>query len=565
MADTNFITKTNCEKCGSKDNVGVWETEEGKYHGYCFSQECEAHYNWNTLEDVGIEGKGHMSTNKKSSNPSFKGVAWKTQPLEDRAIMLDAVQKFQIKTGSNGEIAFPFYNKNGEVDWVKYRTPDKDFKVQKKSGANFNDALLFGQNLFPAGKGTGKFKNIITIVEGEFDAASAWELLGQKGSVVSLKNGAQSVKQSLKNPDIYEYLNSFDTIVVCFDNDEAGKSATKTFCSAFHPKKLKLFPHQPGLKDANDYLMKGLYKKFTDLWWKSEPYKEDGIIAADTLIGNIVNKPPQVCYSYPWEGLNEKTYGCRMTEMVTITAMTGVGKTQILREFDYGMLTNPDPVLFTENLPDGFVPEKIKVGILSIEEDPEVSLEGLASLHLNKKLHLPDVHKDPDEVTTALKEIVYDEDGEVRLYFYDQFGSNEIENIINKIWFMAKGLDCNVIVLDHINMVVSDQRQEDERRALDEIATKLKQMTKDLKINLHVVAHQNRDGKIRGTAAIEQLSNTVIFAERDIEAENEELRNTTSLSIQKCRFSGKTGPAGWLYYDDETGRMIEVDDPIMEV
>jgi len=560
MTDTNLILKTSCPSCGSKDNLAVWEREEGGYHGHCFSgRDCKEVF-WDTLEDIGTETYTKKTSSNEGRKP-MKSTKWKYAALPERSISLEAAKKYQIKTNGEGEYAFPYYDKDDNIDWIKYRDADKNFPITKKSGADWQQALLFGQNFFPSGSGTGKFKKNITIVEGEFDAPAAWELMGQKGGVVSLKNGAQSVKSALKSPEIYEYLNSFDHIVVCFDNDESGKEATKVFCSAFHPKKIKLFPHQPGLKDANEYLEKGLYKKFTDLWWKAEPYREDGIVSASGIIENILTRPPSVCYSYPWEGLNEVTNGCRKTEMVTITAQTGVGKTQVMREFTYGMLFNDEPILYRNNLPDGYEEEPVVIGVLSIEEDPEVSLEGLGSLHLNKNLHLPDTPRTTEEVREALTEISLDKEGQDRLYFYDQFGSNDIENIVSKIWFMAKGLDCTHIILDHINLIVSDQRQDDERRALDEIATKLKQMTKDLKISLHVVAHQNREGKIRGTAAIEQLSNIIVYAERDLDAEDEYRRNLTRISVKKNRFSGKTGPATWLHYDEFTGRMEEVEEP----
>jgi hypothetical protein len=53
---------------------------------------------------------------------------------------------------------------------------------------NISEAVLFGQNLYYS-KGFGKY---VTVCEGEIDAMSAYELLGSKWPVVSIKNGAQS-------------------------------------------------------------------------------------------------------------------------------------------------------------------------------------------------------------------------------------------------------------------------------------------------------------------------------------------------------------------------------------
>ena len=46
-----------------------------------------------------------------------------------------------------------------------------------------------------------------------------------------------------------------------------------------------------------------------------------------------VNKPVQVAdCMYPWEGLDTITHGIRLGELVTITAGSGLGKSQLLRE-----------------------------------------------------------------------------------------------------------------------------------------------------------------------------------------------------------------------------------------
>ena len=54
-------------------------------------------------------------------------------------------------------------------------------------------------------KSGGKY---ITIVEGEIDAMSVYEMLGSKWAVVSIKNGVQSAVQNCKQH--LEYLNSFE-------------------------------------------------------------------------------------------------------------------------------------------------------------------------------------------------------------------------------------------------------------------------------------------------------------------------------------------------------------------
>jgi twinkle protein len=53
----------------------------------------------------------------------------------------------------------------------------------------------------------------------------------------------------------------------------------------------------------------------------------------------------------------------------------------------------------------------------------------------------------------------------------------------------------------------------------------------------------------------------VIALERNQQAEDENIANTTTIRILKNRYTGETGIACHLHYNKDTGRMIQVDDP----
>ena len=61
---------------------------------------------------------------------------------------------------------------------------------------------------------------------------------------------------------------------------------------------------------------------------------------------------------------------------------------------------------------------------------------------------------------------------------------------------MAKALDCKFIVLDHVSMIVSSQEIGDERKALDEIMTKLRTLVQETDVALIIVSNlKRRDAK----------------------------------------------------------------------
>jgi len=142
---------------------------------------------------------------------------------------------------------------------------------------------------------------------------------------------------------------------------------------------------------------------------------------------------------------------------------------------------------------------------------------------------------------------------------------------------MAKACDCRVVFLDHISIVVSGQDLGDERKAIDNMMTKLRTLVQELEITLICVSHLRRpqgntgheDGQavslsqLRGSGSIAQLSDAVITLERNSMAEDENERHMTKIAVAKNRYNGYTGPACVLKYDMETGRMMEMQEEVL--
>jgi twinkle protein len=161
------------------------------------------------------------------------------------------------------------------------------------------------------------------------------------------------------------------------------------------------------------------------------------------------------------------------------------------------------------------------------------------------------------------------------LYLFDHFGSSTLDNIVNRVRYMAKGLGCGYVVLDHISIIVSGGDVGDERKALDAIMTRLRMLVQETGISLICVSHLKRPeskgheegaatslAQLRGSGSIAQLSDIVIGLERNGQATDPVERNTTHVRVLKNRFSGYTGGACDLLYNPSTGRMLEIQETI---
>lgn len=525
--------KLPCSKCGSSDAVTFYYEDS---HAHCYS--CGYHYKPDEYSED-FESKESLINKNIHLTPIDET---RITELVDRGISLETAKKYKVFKSPDPfySTVSPLFNDRGEHVANKLRLAGerKGFAIE----GEYNKAVLFGQNLFPPGSARA-----ITICEGYEDSMAAFELTGSKYPCVSV-HSAQSARKDCANS--YEYLNSFEEIVVCFDRDEAkiqpdgtkrypGQEAALEVAQLFPPKKVRILTLQH-YKDANDYLKNGLRKEFVNEWYNAQVYTPDGLRLGSDLWDEIRTRKSTESVEYPWNALNSLTYGMRMGELVTFTADTGSGKSTLLREIVHHVLKTTD----------------YSVGLMFLEETNAETAIGLMSVQANKPLHLPDVR---DSVSEEELRKYYDETvGNDRLVFYDHFGSNAIDDLLSKVRHMA-ALGAKFIILDHLSIVVSDQSG-DERKQLDEITTKLKTLTVELQICVLAVVHQNRQGQIRGTAGVEQLSNIVVKLFRDKEEEDPFRRNVTKLLVQKNRFSGRTGPGGYLFYDAESGRLQELDE-----
>jgi twinkle protein len=480
----------------------------------------------------------------KSEKPKLTGkpmeIKGSIEAIQDRGIIRSSAEFYGV-TSYLGNHYYPYADESGVVVAAKVRNVEnKDFRVE----GQWSKAQLFGQQKFNKG---GMY---VTVVEGELDALAAFQMMGSKYPVVSVRNGAAAALKDCKSQ--YEWLDSFENIVVCFDADEPGRKAAQEVAELFGSK-CKIFKASNGYKDACDYLKDGSVQIFTQDWWKAEQWQPDGIISAGSVMTALKNPLTKAPVSYPWDGLNKMLYGIRTSELVVLAAGSGLGKSTILRELVSHILNNTSD----------------KVGLAFLEETPERTMRGLVGLEMNKKIHLPDAVYNPKEV----EEVYANLDLDNRVYLWDHFGSNEIESVLNRLKYFVKALDCKWLVLDHLSILISDQAVSDERKALDMIMTKLRMFVQEVNCGLILVSHLTRppgksleDGAatslsmLRGSGSIAQLADAVIGAERNSQADDIVERNTTHVRVLKSRYTGYTGPACDLFYDDLTGRLREVDE-----
>jgi len=500
--------KLPCPTCTSSDAFHIYSDN----HGYCFS--C------NTLiKDVKdydipmVENKTYENTPKNFtySYVDLRGVTSKTMEF------FNCLTKIDSETGKPVNIGFPY----GSAYKVR-RLDKKDFY----SMGEMSNATLFGKELFPPA--SHKF---ITITEGELDAMSVYQMLGSRYPVVSVRSASSAKEDCRRERD---YINSFAKIILCFDNDEPGQKAALEVSKLFDFNKVFIVKMDKELKDPNEYLTSGKEAAFVAAWWNCKKFVPDNILSNISEFEELIENEEQTASAkYPWKTLQEQTKGIRKREIVLLTAMEGIGKTEILRSIEYNILRTT----------------KSNIGIIHLEEGKKRVIQGLGGYHLNTPVHLEESQVSKEEVKKAIKDLVQ-EDG--RLFIYSHFGSDDPSIILDTIRYLVSTCGCEYIFFDHITMAISGLDTQDERRALDMISTRLAMMVEELNFSLFLVSHINDDGLTRGSRNISKIANIWIQLDRNPLAENPEERNSTRLTIRKNRFSGLTGPSSFLSFDPST-------------
>ena len=572
-----FIKHKECPKCGSKDNVAVY-SDGGEY---CWA-DCGYKVIGSELrEEFKERDKGSCKVKKTSKGEDMSASSEFDTETKSKKAALTEEQAKEIKgnTGTKGkgfrgirdDISIPFgvrysYDESsGDVteQWYpvtddnslvgyKIREIPKNFRSKGRTGA---DCDLFGQFKFNRG---GKY---VLCQEGEVDALSAYQMLSDynksRGSdfeiaVVSPTTGAMSKKQIQNN---YAFFDTFDNIILGMDNDEAGNKARDELVKYLPKGKVKIM--QMRYKDANEYLMKGKEKEFIKDFYDSKKMVPVGVLPSDQLYDRLMQQAH--VEKLPWPPLMGKLNdffkgGMPLGHIINIAAATSVGKTSVVNELLYYWIFNSSH----------------KCGIVSMELDAGQYAEALLSRHLQRKLVLIEDEEEkieylkrPDIMKKA-NELLTDEEGNPRFYLLDN-RDGTVEEIQSTIEELVISCGCKVIVIDVLQDIIAALPIDEQELFLKWS----KSMIKSHGITLVYINHTRKtsagqnaaddEQSIHGSSSIIKSASVNIMLKRDKMNENPIIRNKTEILVHKNRIFGITGPAGSMYYDNETHTLHEFD------
>ncbi len=512
--------------CGSSDALQIYENHTAT----CFS--CQTWFPANT------DYKDKEFTNvEKPKKPFVLDVEkLRVAGFKDRKISKEVAEFFGVKSA---------FNEDGEVDTHYYPYGEGIYKVRKLPkmfSCIGKPTTLFGMDKF----GTGGKRLIVT--EGELDAmAVAQASLDKYGKiypVVSIPS-ASNVKTLLTHRD---WVRSFDTVVLCLDNDEAGEKAKAEAIKYVGADKVRL-AKLPVKDPSQMFIEKGGQQLLLTIWEASK-YTPVGILGRDELWEALkaYNDIESVPYPMCLDALNTKTKGMRENEIVLFTSGTGSGKSTILREIVWHIIdTTPS-----------------MVGIVSLEESPAETTRKLSGIPLNVNPSYRELTE--SELESGFRSVF----GDDRIMVLDHQGSMEDSTLFEKLEYMALS-GCKYLFIDHITILVSEGVDGlTGNEAIDKTMNDLLRLCKRYPVWIGLVSHLRKTptGKtsfeegqlpslddIKGSGSIKQISNDIIAFARDMSHDDDRIRNHIKMRVLKCRFTGLTGNVPGVDYDYPTGRL----------
>lgn len=510
-------------------------------HRKCINPKCDTSGGFSYNTDTGMfKCFACECTPRTMGGRCYDGktlVRWKDKQDEEEGITLEPyVRNYRgISEKVLTQVGAYFTKTDDGAETIHWPYPNatKSRKLPKSITCHGTLDKFFGQEDYSGGKN-------ITITEGEEDRCSVIQMMGDYPTVSV--PGASPSKTFWENAR--QYLRHFEKIVLSVDNDEPGNELATKFFKIF-PGKVYRVNHGK-YKDANEFLQNGDGQDYKSAWWNAQKVKPDGInTTAEDFLKVYDETPDYEYFTTGIAGLDQKMLGIHKGAFTMVLAPTGIGKTEFFRYLEYRCFKHSD----------------YSFAFCHGEETELRSLLGLSSYEIQTNVTRKDLVQDKGlekEVKDTLVKFGVSE----RMYQFKIALDADVDDIVDEIRFLATAMGVDFFFIEPIQDFISGDTSTKENKLTD-LANKMKRMCPELNIGIVIIAHANEDGDAKYCKSLTQSAAYEIALDRDADAEENEEKNRTYVSVgRKNRTGGGSGPAGSLTFSIDTYNLTPDTGPV---
>lgn len=236
--------------------------------------------------------------------------------LVGRGFTIETIKHFRVGA-TDSHVLLPFFKRETLVN-IKYRsvTEKKDMRIEKNA-----EPTLFNRDQV--------YDSTLIITEGEFDAMALY----QYGiDAVSVPMGAYNIAWIETE---WDYLETFESIILCFDNDTAGKDAMEKVAARIGEWKCRKVTLPK--KDANACLVSGVTKEeIKKCFDNAVDFKPENIASPSSYLDKVQKLfsagTSMFGIKTAWRDLDAILKGWRDGEVTIWSGRNGAGKSTILNQ-----------------------------------------------------------------------------------------------------------------------------------------------------------------------------------------------------------------------------------------
>ncbi len=483
--------------------------------------------------------------------------------LKQRGISEETVDRCDVRQDKNGNIVFNYYDTNDVLCLVKYRPSHKidkskgEIKSWCQKGAD-TTPLLFNMNRV-------NVNQPLVVTEGEGDALAAIE--AGYTNTVSVPFGANNYSWIEEN---FDWLEQFDSIIICSDNDEAGIKMQKECVFRLGSWRTKFIDIPPSYRDektGKEYAMKDLNhvlyyagkQAVLDLIHNAKDSPVDSVADFSDITNIDLDEIDGVETGIP--ELDKKLMKLFYGTFTIVTGVNGSGKSSFLSQLVCNAIdSDKNAFLYSGELPNFQSKNWINYILAGQRNVKEYHSNGATFWKVT-----PEAQRQMNDYYKG------------RLFIYKDGFDHKVDSLLKSMEDTTRKYGCKLHIIDNLTSVNLEANEQNKFQKQEEFVTRLIDFAKKYNVAVLLVVHPHKIEQMRrlnkmdiqGISAIIDLAHRILSLYR---VTNEDKRGVPSkkgkgwykepipydvlCDVLKDRLLGFEGSTAGLYYDRPSRRFF---------